>query len=168
MEESDGARSLAWVAATFALLFGVLYWALGGMLEHRQNPNQHVTAGEGAPARVELVANPGGQYIVPGTINGHDVDFLVDTGATHVAVPASVAERAGLRRGAETRVETAGGTRRAWHTTVDEMAVGGIRRRNVRGTINPSMPGDYVLLGMTFLRGLELRQQGDRLVIESP
>ena len=48
------------------------------------------------------------------------------------------------------------------------MAVGGIERRNVRGSINPSMSGDYVLLGMTFLRGLELRQQGDQLIIEVP
>jgi aspartyl protease family protein len=165
---SEAARSLGWVAATFVLLFGVLYWALGGLIDRRQNPNDHIATGSGAPERVELAVNPGGQYIVPGTINGHDVDFLVDTGATHVAVPASIAEDAGLERGAEMRVQTAGGTRRAWHTTIDRVAVGGIERRNVRGSINPSMPGDYVLLGMTFLRDLELRQQGDRLVIENP
>lgn len=165
---SEAARSLGWVAATFALLFGVLYWALGGLIDRRQNPNEHITTGGGAPERIELAVNPGGQYIVPGTLNGHEVDFLVDTGATHVAVPASIAEDAGLERGAETRVQTAGGTRRAWHTTIDRVAVGGIERRNVRGSINPSMSGDYVLLGMTFLRGLELRQQGDRLVIEVP
>lgn len=168
MGESDGLRSLGWVAVTFALLFGVLYWTLGTLLEHRRHPNEHLAAVDHGPARVELQVNPDGQYIVPGTINGQEVDFLVDTGATHVAVPASIAERLGLRRGAETRVETAGGLRRAWHTTVDTMAIGAIRRRNVRGSINPSMSGDYVLLGMTFLRGLELRQQGDRLVIEQP
>jgi len=165
---SDAARSLGWVAATFVLLFGVLYWALGGLLERRHHPNEHIVTGGGAAGRIELAASPGGQYIVPGTINGHEVDFLVDTGATHVAVPVSIAEAAGLERGTETRVQTAGGTRRAWHTRIERMAIGGIERRNVRGSINPSMADDYVLLGMTFLRGLELRQQGDRLIIETP
>jgi len=165
---SEAARSLGWVAATFLLLFGVLYWALGGLIDRRHNPNEHVVTGSGGPQRIELAVSPGGQYIVPGTLNGHEVDFLVDTGATHVAVPASIAEDAGLERGAETRVQTAGGTRRAWHTTIDRVAVGGIERRNVRGSINPSMPGDHVLLGMTFLRGLELRQHGDQLIIEVP
>jgi len=165
---SEAARSLGWVAATFALLFGLLYWTLGGLLDRRHHPNEHIATGSGAPGRIELAVSPGGQYIVPGTINGHEVDFLVDTGATHVAVPVSIAEVAGLERGAETRVQTAGGTRRAWYTTIERMAIGGIERRNVRGSINPSMPEDHVLLGMTFLRGLELRQQGDRLIIETP
>lgn len=165
---SETARSLAGVAVTFALLMGALYWALGGMLDRRHQPNDHIEAGVGGPQRIELAASPGGQYIVPGTINGHEVNFLVDTGATHVAVPASIAEDLALERGAETRVVTAGGSRRAWYTTIDRIAIGGIERRNVRGSINPSMPGDYVLLGMTFLRDLELRQQGDRLILERP
>lgn len=165
---SDGARALVPIAATFVLLFGVLYWALGGLVERRQHPNEAILAGEGGAQRVELVANPAGQYIVPGTINGVDVDFLVDTGASHVAVPEAVARKIGLERGAEMRVQTASGMARAYHTTIHRIAVGGIERRGVRGSINPSMPGDHVLLGMTYLRGIEMRQSGDRLILERP
>lgn len=163
---SDSARALVPIAVTFALLFGVLYWTLGGLVDRRQNPNEAVSAGEGGRQRIELVANPAGQYIVPGRINGIEVDFLIDTGASHVAVPAGKAEALGLERGPEMRVQTASGTARAWHTTIERIAVGGIEQRNVRGSINPSMPGDYILLGMTFLRGLEMRQSGDRLILE--
>ncbi|MDX1608898.1 MAG: TIGR02281 family clan AA aspartic protease [Halofilum sp. (in: g-proteobacteria)] len=165
---SDGVRALAPIALTFAVLMAALYWALGGLVERRQHPNQGLESGAGGPQRVELVANAAGQYIVPGRINGTEVDFLVDTGASHVAVPEDIAREIGLRRGPEIRVQTASGTARAYHTTIDRIAVGGIVRRDVRGSINPSMPGDYVLLGMTYLRDLELRQTGDRLILEAP
>lgn len=165
---SDGARALIPIAATFALLFAVLYWTLGGLVDRRQNPNEDIRAGEGGTQRIELVVNPAGQYIVPGEINGVEVDFLVDTGASHVAVPEAMAREIGLERGAEMRVQTASGTARAYHTTIERIAIGGIERRNVRGSINPSMPGAHVLLGMTFLRGIEMRQSGDRLILERP
>ena len=165
---SEGVRALVPIAVAFALLFGALYWALGGLVERRHSPNAGIRAGEGGPQRIELVASPGGQFLVPGRIDGTDVEFLVDTGASHVAVPAAVAEEAGLQRGPETRVQTASGAARAYHTTIDRVTVGGIVRRDVPGSIVPSMPGDHVLLGMTFLRGIELRQTGDRLILEQP
>ncbi len=165
---TDGTRALVPIAATFALLFAVLYWALGGLIDRRQNPNEGLEAGAGAPQRVELAVNPSGQYIVPGEINGARVEFLVDTGASHVAVPAGLAESLGLERGPEMHVQTASGTARAYHTTIERITVGGIERRNVRGSINPSMPGDHVLLGMTFLRAIDMRQSGDRLILEQP
>lgn len=165
---SNNARALLPIAVTFALLFALLYWALGGLMDRRQNPNAEIRPDEGGSQRIDLVANPAGQYIVPGEINGVEVDFLVDTGASHVAVPEGIARTIGLDRGAEIRVQTASGTARAYHTTIDRIAVGGIERRDVRGSINPSMPGDYVLLGMTFLRGIDMSQSGDRLILEQP
>lgn len=163
----ENLRALVPVVVTFALLFGGLYWVLGELADQRQNPNEAVETGERASQRIELVANPAGQYIVPGRINGIEVDFLIDTGASHVAVPADRADTLGLKRGPEMRVQTASGTARAYHTMIERIAVGGIEKRDVRGSINPSMPGDYVLLGMTFLRGIEMRQSGDRLILES-
>lgn len=162
---SEAGRSLALVAATFVALLGVMTWGLGLLVDQRSHPNRGIEAGATGPTEVVLQANPAGQYLVPGEINGERVTFLVDTGATHVAVPAHVAERIGLQRGADVAVETAGGRTRAWSVVLDRVAVGGIVQHDVRGTINPAMSGDEVLLGMTFLRGIGLRQQGDQLIL---
>lgn len=162
---SDPSRSLLVVAATFIVLLGAMSWGFGLIFEGQQHPNRDIEADASGPRVVELEANQAGQYLVPGEINGERVTFLVDTGATHVAIPAEIADRVGLPRLGDVAVETAGGRTRASRTVIDRLAVGGIERREVRGSINPSMSGDYVLLGMTFLRHLDLRQQGDQLIL---
>ena len=158
-------RTLLPVVAAFALLLGLMWLAFGALLERRDNPNRDIATGPGAPTRVVLEAGPGGHYVVPGTINGRSVAFLVDTGASHVAVPAGLADDLDLERGPEIRVVTAAGTTTAYHTRIERIAVGGIVMRDVRGSINPSMGGDRVLLGMTFLRELDFRQQEGRLIL---
>ena len=163
---NDSLRTLTPVVAAFAVLLGVSWLAMDYLVERRGNPNRNVETNEGAPQRIELEQGPGGHYRVPGRINGERVEFLVDTGASHVAVPGGLADSLGLERGPEIRVVTANGTATAYHTRIDRIAVGGIRLHDVRGSINPSMGGDAVLLGMTFLRELELRQVDRRLILE--
>lgn len=161
-------RTLAPVAGAFALLLALLWLVFGTLLEQRTNPNRALVTGADGPRRVVLEPGPGGHYAAPGTINDHAVTFLVDTGASHVAVPAGVAADLGLERGPEMRVVTAAGPVRAYHTRIDRIAVGGLALRNVAGSINPAIGGERVLLGMSFLRHLEFRQRGERLVLESP
>ena len=84
-------RTLAPVAAAFALLLALMWVVFSTLLEQRHNPNHGLVTGAGGPERVVLEPGPGGHYSVPGTINGRAVTFLVDTGASHVAVPAGVA-----------------------------------------------------------------------------
>lgn len=163
---TDPRRSLAVVAATFVALLALMGWGFGFLLDERTHPNRHVEAGAAGPRQIELEPNPAGQYLVPGQINGRDVTFLIDTGATHVAVPAHLADRLELTRGREIAVDTAGGRMTAAQTVIERMSVGGIEQRGVRGSLNPSLSGDYVLLGMTFLRHVDFRQQGDRLILE--
>jgi aspartyl protease family protein len=162
----DSLRALGPVIATFALLMAVLWFGMDALVDRRDNPNRDVAAGVDGPQRVELEAGPGGHYRVPGRINGQRVSFMVDTGASHVAVPGGVADELGLQRGAEIRVVTANGRTTAYNTRLDSIAVGGIQLRDVRGSINPSMGGDDILLGMTFLREVEFRQVGGRLILE--
>ena len=162
----DSLRALAPVVAAFAVLFGVLWLVMDALVEGRRNPNAEVVTGGDGPRRIALEAGPAGHYRVPGTINGERVEFLVDTGASHVAVPGDLADALGLERGPEIRVVTANGTATAYHTRIDRIAVGGIELRDVRGSINPAMGGDDVLLGMTFLRALDFRQEGGRLILE--
>jgi aspartyl protease family protein len=165
MRIPEGVRAIAPVVGVFALLLGVMTWLFGDLLERRHKPNRAVDADA---ERVVLEAGPAGQYRAPGRINGERVPFLVDTGASHVAIPGAVADRLGLERGAQIRVSTAGGVTTAYNTRIDEIALGGLRVRDVRGSIVPDMSGDAVLLGMTFLRHVRLRQREGELLLEPP
>ena len=168
MSESEPARTmprtgryLAWVGV-FGVMIGLtaLYQALmpeRGGLVHSMT--------EGGAARIELQRDRSGHYRVPGEINGHAVAFLVDTGATDVAISERRAREMGLDFGPRTMVMTAAGPAPAWKTRIERVSAGGLERRNVRATITPGL-GDEALLGMSFLRHFEIRQQDDRLVIE--
>jgi aspartyl protease family protein len=115
---------------------------------------------------VVVQQNESGHYIVPGEVNGKAVTFLVDTGATDVALPAAMARSLGVEFGPQVLVMTAAGPVQAWRTRLDRVTVGSISLANVRATITSANMGE-ALLGMSFLKHFTLRQQGDQLVIES-
>ena len=117
-------------------------------------------------AMVILQRNRGGHYMAEGEINGQPVVFLVDTGATDVAVSERNARALGLEFGPRTTVMTAAGPSPAWRTRIDRVQVGSLQLENVRATITPGL-GNQALLGMSFLKHFSLRQQDDELVIES-
>lgn len=151
----------AWAGA--ALL---LTWLFAGELDRRENPNQVVQSTRTAEgAEVRLTRNPMGHYVATGSINGREVRFFLDTGATHVALSDSLARELDLARGAASPTRTANGTITTYTTMLDQVKVGGIRIRDVTASINPRMSGDEVLLGMSFLKHLELIQRGDQLLL---
>lgn len=119
---------------------------------------------EGGQAMVTLQRDRSGHYLADGAINGQPVQFLVDTGATDVAVSESLARALGLDFGPRIQVMTAAGPARAWLTRLERVSIGSLSRANVRATITPGL-GEAALLGMSFLQHFDLRQQGDRLVI---
>ncbi len=149
-----------------ALMLGVLTAFFNVLVDQRNNPNQQLRGDWGDGYReVRLKRNAAGHYVASGRINGQPVTFLLDTGATAVAVPRPLAERLGLPTGPEISVQTANGTARGWLTRIPRVELGPIRMESVRGTISEGMEGDQVLLGMTFLKHLQLRQQGDELLL---
>lgn len=151
----------AWI-----LLLLLLAAFFQGWLEHAANPNRELAAYDpNAPAEAVLQRNRGGHYVAPGTINGEPVQFLVDTGATDVNIPAAVASHLGLESGRPARAYTANGTITVYQTMLDSVRLGNIVRRNVRASINPGMGGNTVLLGMSFMQDLELTQRGDTLTL---
>ena len=156
---------MAWLAA-LALIGGL--WLFFENLENkRANPNRHVTV---APGAFELVLkrNPAGHYFVPGTINGQPVTFMLDTGATQVALPAKLGAQLGLRAiGPAVQVTTANGTVEARMTLIDELAFGPFALRQVHASLNPGMDDDTILLGMNVLKRLEFTQRGDTLVLKA-
>ncbi|MFC6668826.1 retropepsin-like aspartic protease family protein [Marinobacterium aestuariivivens] len=160
----NGGR-LMWFAAWLSLL-ALLVLGFDGWLERQYNPNSELRAlSVDGKAEVVLQRNRAGHYVAPGLINGQPVQFLVDTGATRISVPEPLAQRLGLRAGFATRVTTANGMATVYDTQLDEVRLGAILIRNVPGNINPGMPGDMVLLGMSFMKDLELVQRGETLTL---
>jgi len=153
-------RRMLWIAAIG--LLGALY-LLFSMLENGGSGTVSSVDSSGA-AMVVLEQDRNGHYEAEGQINGRSVTFLVDTGATDVALPESTARALGLDFGPRVQVMTAAGPANAWLTRLDEVVVGGIRRNNVRASITS---GEFngILLGMSFLKHYSLQQEGGKLVI---
>lgn len=108
-----------------------------------------------------------GQYRMRGTVNGHGVDFLVDTGASLVAMSERHAVAMGLdyRAGQRGFVQTAQGNANSYFLLLDEVTLGGITQHQVRATV---IEGNYpvdVLLGMSFLGGVRLSDDAGVLTL---
>ena len=144
---------------------GIFYFA--DLLDRQHNPNQSVESRETANGRSEVVLdrNKWGHYVTAGSINGEPVTFLLDTGATGVAIPMDVAKRLHLSRGAPYRTQTANGESTSYAVTLESVSVGGIRLENVSAGIAQGLEMDEVLLGMSFLKHIEFTQRGDTLIL---
>jgi aspartyl protease family protein len=170
--DSDEARRtgrymliMAWVGglALLTLLFQDL-------LESQLNPNTRPLIAESVDGREQVVLerNVQGHYVASGRINNLPVTFLLDTGATDVAVPEDLADRLRLQRMGGGISQTANGPVAVWQTMLDEVTLGAITLNDVRASILPSMNGtDKVLLGMSFLKQLEFTQRGGQLTLQA-
>ncbi len=107
---------------------------------------------------LEIRQSPGG-FLTAGSINGHPVTFMVDTGASHVAVPAALASAAGVSCAQRSQYSTAAGRIDACVGRADEVVFGPFKVRNVEVAIMPE--ADHVLLGMDVLRQFSMVWQGD-------
>jgi len=172
MQENNGQRDfisragitmtvIAWLIF-LAILFGVFDY----LFSQRNNPNQNiVTTVNGIQKEITLERNAYGHYLANGTIDGYQVTFLLDTGATDVAIPEALANRIGLSKGHRFFVKTANGNVMAYRTRLDSVAIGDIKRYDLNATILTNMTGDEVLLGMNFLKHFEIIQKGRSLTI---
>jgi aspartyl protease family protein len=124
----------------------------------------------GSPSPVVLTADASGHYFVDGSINGRPARFVVDTGATTIALSAETAQRMGLtpdKSAFTATVSTANGPVAAARLSLGEVRVGAITRHGVDAIVLP--PGALAtdLLGMSFLRRLGgLRVNGRQMVLQ--
>lgn len=154
------------IVASWVGLLIILTIFFSSYLERVNNPNSKPeTSISGSVKEVVLKRNRSGHYVVNGFINSKEVTFLLDTGATDVALSDDLATALELRRGAYITSQTANGTVTARQTTLSEVSIGGIRLHNVRASILPSLSDKEVLLGMSFLKQLELVQKGNYLLL---
>jgi len=155
-------------AGMWLALLAVLFIGVDGWMEHSRNPNATVTTQQLPDGGHEVVLqrNRLGHYVATGAINGEEVRFMLDTGASDVAIPGPIADELGLQRGRRAIYQTANGTAVAYATTLDRVSLGGIELRNIQASINPRMSEDVgVLLGMSFLRHLEFVQRDGALTL---
>jgi len=114
-----------------------------------------------------LQADDRGHFITLGQINGGSTRFVVDTGATVVALTAAEARRLGIdyRHGVRGMSSTANGPIAVWRVRLDSVRVGDINMHQVDAEVSegPIMP--YILLGMSFLNRTEMHRDGGRLTL---
>ncbi|TAK85549.1 MAG: TIGR02281 family clan AA aspartic protease [Betaproteobacteria bacterium] len=116
--------------------------------------------------QVTLAADRHGHFVTQGAINGNPVRFLVDTGATSIALPGRDAERLGIdyRKGARGVTQTANGTVAVYRVVFDSVRLGGIELRMVEGVVI-EQGLDIALLGMSFLNRVEMKRDGETMTL---
>lgn len=153
--------------AMWIVLLGLLTLFFQDWDEQQRNPNQNPQMRTGADGVQELVLtrNRAGHYVASGSINGEPVVFMLDTGATDVAIPGPVAKRLRLKQGKAMIYQTANGPVRVYATVLDDVSLDNLSLQGVRASINPAMHQQAVLLGMSFLKHLEFTQRGNTLTL---
>ena len=153
---------LAW-----AVLFIMGVVLFDDLLADQYNPNHspasHTTQ-EGIK-EVTLQSNRQHHYLASGLINDHKTVFLLDTGATDVVIPQSLAKTIGLKANGQQQAYTANGLVTVYRTTLNSLQLGNIRLQNISASINPAMDKETVLLGMSALKQIEFTQRGETLIL---
>ncbi len=152
---------MAWCAGLFLATRFFGQWQ-----QQQENPNKVITSQQDEGyIEVQLAANGQGHFVASGLINGAPVVFMLDTGATDVAIAAKVADRLGLEKGLPVTLNTANGRAEGYRTRLDYVQLGDIVLRDVRALVVPGLGGEQVLLGMSVLKKLEFTQRGGTLLL---
>lgn len=119
-----------------------------------------------ADEEVQIFRDDAGMFSTVGSINGLPVNFLVDTGASSVAMNAAQARRLGIdyrvtgERGA---VVTASRVEEVYRVMLDNVKVGAIHLRNVEAVVLDGPQPQETLLGMSFLGRVAMDNDGQHL-----
>ena len=113
---------------------------------------------------LHLAQQPNGHYMSAGSVNGFPIVFMVDTGASLVAVSSGMAAQAGIKKCTPRTFSTANGKVQGCVAVVPEMTFGGFRLSNIDVAVMPNMSNEG-LLGMAVLRRFRLEQANGTLII---
>jgi aspartyl protease family protein len=129
------------------------------------------SVGGGGPAsggsRIVLTAGQGGHFLADGSINGQQVRFIVDTGATSVAISEREAQRLRLpyKEGRQRLMSTANGTVPTWQIKLPSVRIGDVEVREVDASVLPAdMP--FILLGNSFLDRFQMKRENEQMTLE--
>ncbi len=116
--------------------------------------------------RIVLTAGSGGHFVTAGQINGKAVQFMVDTGATSVAMGAQDAERAGInyKAGQVIGISTANGNTQGYRIKLNSVRIGDVEVFDVDAVVTPqAMP--YMLLGNSFLTRFQMTRENEQMTL---
>lgn len=118
-------------------------------------------------SKIVLPANSGGHFLTLGAINGRSVNFMVDTGATLVAISAADATRIGLdyKKAQPVQMSTANGLAQAYRVKLNSVRVGDVEVYDVDAVVS-EQPMPYVLLGNSFINRFSMQREGDQMVLQ--
>ena len=117
----------------------------------------------------QILANEQGMFLTYGAINGQTARFLIDTGASSVALNSIEAKRLGVQyreKGKLSSVRTASGVEKAWSINLKSVKLGKIHKKNVHAMVLDGSHPSEILLGMSFMNGLNVNKVGRKLVLE--
>ncbi|MDM0018193.1 retropepsin-like aspartic protease family protein [Variovorax saccharolyticus] len=123
--------------------------------------------GSGGGTRIVLPVGSGGHFMAQGAINGRTVNFMLDTGATTIAMSAADAQRIGLdfSKGQPVRMNTANGVAQGYRVRLASVRVGDVEIYDVEAIVS-QQPMPYVLLGNSFINRFSMRRDADQMVLE--
>jgi aspartyl protease family protein len=147
------------IATVWLLILMVVF--LGAQAWERRQKAARFTSADGV---IEIRRGADGHYHWPGALNGHGVEFLIDTGATASAIPAALAQQLGLRSVGMVQSQTAGGAVTGSIVLADLTLQGGVRVERMRLGALPALGSP--LLGMDVLGRLRLQQSEGVLRID--
>ncbi len=116
----------------------------------------------------QVIIDSYGMFRAYGNINGQSVRFLIDTGASSVAMSARDARKLGIQYrldGIESTAHTASGTAKAWRIKFKSVRLGQLHERNVWGMVIEGNYPRHVLLGMTFLNRMKVEKEGNKMIL---
>jgi aspartyl protease family protein len=143
---------------------------IGGKRENLRVGQAPVSVGGGTSVsdanKIVLPVGSGGHFMANGSINGKAIQFMVDTGATAVAIGINDAQRMGIdyQKGKPISMNTANGITQGWRVVLRSVRVGEVELFDVEGVVGPNMP--FALLGNTFLGRFSMLRTSDTMTLE--
>ncbi len=124
-------------------------------------------AASGRGSRIVLTESGGGHFMTPGQINGRAVQFMVDTGATTIAMSTQDAERAGIayKTGQAVRLSTANGDSMGYRIKLNSVRVADVEIYDVDAVVTPQ-PMPAMLLGNSFLTRFQMRRENSLMTLD--
>lgn len=163
MGSKNSASFMRWGTLGILAFWLVVMAGLYLVMEQVRAPRAAVVAADGA---LVIPRGSDGHFRVVGSINGQPVRFMVDTGASLIAVTDALAQQAGLEGGELTQFRTANGVRPGRVVVAQSVAVGPLRVSGLRvGTGYTGEAAGDALLGQNFLQHFDMQMQRDRMVL---